>query len=166
MNWSKIEEFADYSVSDEGLIRSDRYERFRNISRTAQGAAKVTLFKEDQAFTRSVALLVATAFVWNDYDPAIFNTPIHLNNDLMDNRACNLAWRPRWFALKYQKQYYSEHYRFATTRVVDIETGICYRNLVEPCQEFGVLYVDVLRACTSGGYVFPTWKEFVYGPKD
>ena len=166
MSWKSIPEFPDYSVSDQGEVRSDRYNRIRNTSMTAGGAAKVTLFKGDKPYTRSLALLVTQAHVWNDYDPEFFNTPIHLNNDLMDNRSMNLAWRPRWFALKYQKQYYTEEFRFATTSVIDLETALCYHNLHEPCQEFGLLYVDILRSCSGGGVVFPTWKEFIYGPKE
>lgn len=162
MTWKQIEGFPNYEVSEEGLIRQVDTQRIRAVSRTQAGACKVTLFINGMRHTRSVPLIVAKAHVYNDHDPKIFETPIHLNNDIQDNRACNLAWRPRWFAVKYQQQYWLEAYRHATTRVVDVDTGDIYESLVEVCQRYGFLYIDVIKSCDQQSYVFPTWRKFAY----
>lgn len=157
-----IEDFPDYLVARDGVVYSVYKHRVRKPSYTRNGAAKITLYRDGEAFTRSLALIVAKAHVYNDHDPDIFDTPIHLDNDLANNHADNLAWRPRWFAVKYQSQYWTPHFRHATTKVRDATTGEVYDSLIEPCQKLGVLYVDILNSCTKETTVFPTWKIFQF----
>lgn len=155
-----LDEFPGYVVDKAGNVYNESNGLRRKPSRTRDGQLKIALYKDGHPHTRSLALLVATAWVYNDFDPDVFTTPIHLNNDPADNHADNLAWRPRWFAVKYQRQYWNEEFRYAKTRVQDKKTGIIYDSLLEVCQKFGYLYMDVLRSCTRGDPVFPTWKEF------
>lgn len=159
----RIPEFPDYEIDETGTIYTARNGALRRFSRTMDGAPKITLYRDGIPYTRSLALLVAQVHLHNDHDPNVFNTPIHLNNDPMDCRVENLMWRPRWFALKYHRQYWLEEFRYATTELVDMETGTAYRGFVEPCQTFGLLYLDVIRSCTRGGPVMPYRnKEFRY----
>lgn len=160
----EIPDFPQYVVAEDGTIFMNDYGRLkkRRSSSTQDGQVKITLYKHGVAYTRSLALIVARAWVYNDFDPNIFDTPIHLDNDLRNNHAHNLAWRPRWFSLKYQRQYWNEEYRYATTSVRDTKTGEVYHSLMDVCQKHGLLYVDVLNSCTRGEVVFPTWRTFVF----
>lgn len=162
-NLKEVKDFPMYCVSDKGEVFRNNYGRLRRVKAfpNGQGAMKVTLSMHNQLYTKSVAKLVAQAFVWNDHDPEIWNTPIHLDNNLENNSAANLRWRPRWFALKYQRQWRNPEYRFATTMVQDTKTLEVY-NILEACQHFGVLLVDVMNSCTSGEDVFPTNRNFVF----
>lgn len=155
-----IEGFPDYVVDRDGQIYTAHRLRPRKPSRTREGAVKVTLYENGVPHTRSLALIVAKAHLYNDHDPDIFDTPIHLDNDLSNNHVDNLAWRPRWFAKKYQQQYWNPEFRFNKVLVEDVQTGKVYEGLMEPCQTFGLLYVDVINSCTKGVTVFPTWKKF------
>lgn len=162
MDWQVIEEFPMYMVHRDGTIKHADTEYVRRPSSTQEGASKITLFKHGRPYTRSHALIVAKAHLYNDHDPEIFDTPIHLDNDPMNNHVDNLMWRPRWFAVKYQRQYWNTEFRYAKLRVEDLQTNVVYDSLVEPCQTFGLLYIDILNSCNRGTYVFPTWKTFQY----
>lgn len=162
MDWQVIEEFPNYVISKAGVIKNRDTEHIRALSRTQSGAVKVTLFNLGVGYTRSLTLLVAKAHVYNDHDPDIFDTPIHLDNDQLNNHADNLIWRPRWFAVKYQRQYWNTEFRYAKTRIEDVNRGDVYDSLIEPCQRYGLLYLDVLKSCSDGSEVFPTWKVFQY----
>lgn len=155
-----IEGFPDYLIDREGSVYTRASGLRRKASPTQQGAMKITLFRDGRAYTKSLSLLVAKAWLYNDHDPEIYDTPIHLDNNPANNHVENLAWRPRWFAVKYQRQYWNEEYRYARTRVQDIKTGEIFNSLLDVCQRHGLLFMDVLRSCARGDSVFPSWKEF------
>lgn len=163
MDTKPISEFPGYYISEGGVVFTERQGTLRvaRPSRTQRGSVKVTLYKDCRPYTKSLALLVARAWVWNDHDPDLFNTPIHLDNDPTNNHASNLVWRPRWFATKYARQYWATEYRHSTTRVMDVKTGEEY-GLMEVCQKYGFLYIHVLNSCTTGEKVFPSFKIYTF----
>lgn len=155
-----IEGFPDYLIGKDGSVYTARNGARRRPSITRRGATKITLYKDGVPYTKSLARLVADAWLYNNHDPEIFDTPIHLDNDLQNNHVDNLEWRPRWFAVKYQQQYWNEEYRTNHTPVEDVRTGEVYQSIMEPCQRYGLLFIDVLNSCVKGVEVFPTWKKF------
>ena len=87
------------------------------------------LTKDKQQYTRSVANLVADAFLEPSRNPA-YNSVIHLNGDRLDCRVINLMRRPRWFAVKYhamflEDPYYVEVYIPRLDRVFSSLRGFC-----------------------------------------
>jgi hypothetical protein len=158
-----IEDFPDYVIDRDGSVYNAKY-NFSSVrsSHTREGAVKITLRRDGKAYTKSLARLVAKAHLYNDFDPEIFNTPIHLDNDLSNNHVDNLAWRPRWFAVKYQSQYWLENVRYAKPTIMDTQTKVIYTSLIELCQEFGLLWFDIIDSCIRGKTVFPTWKVFQF----
>lgn len=155
-----IEEFPDYAIARDGTVYTISHGRPRRPSKTQQGAVKITLYRDGVPYTKSLALLVAKAWLYNDHDPEIFDTPIHLDNDPANNHVDNLAWRPRWFAVKYQQQYWNEEFRYSRTRIENIHTGEVFESIMDVCQAHGLLFVDVFKSCTKGTPVFPSWKIF------
>lgn len=155
-----IDGFPEYVITKDGTVYTLASGLKRKPSMTQEGALKITLYRDGRAYTKSLSLLVANAWLYNDFDPDIFDTPIHLDNDLQNNHVDNLAWRPRWFAVKYQRQYWNEEFRYSKVRVEELTSGTAYESLLDVCQAFGYLYVDVLRSCTRHESVFPTWREF------
>lgn len=158
----EIDGFPEYGIDVSGNVVTFNSGLLRKRSLTQEGAVKITLFRDGRPYTKSLSLLVARAWLYNDYDPDIFDTPIHLDNDLTNVYVDNLRWRPRWFAVKYQRQYWNEEYRFATTKIKDRNTGEEYKGFMEVCQKYGLLYMDVIASCTRGTEVFPTWKSFEF----
>lgn len=157
-----IDGFEDYLIAEDGEVYTAWKQRRIKPSLTREGAVKITLYNEGRPYTRSLALLVAKAHLYNDHDPDVFDTPIHLDNDLCHNHVRNLMWRPRWFAVKYQEQYWNVNYRTSRIAVVDVKREMVYDSVMDACQEFGLLFIDVLKSCNTGETVFPTWKIFQY----
>jgi hypothetical protein len=102
--WRQIYEFPGYSVSNMGRVRNDETGRIMALSRNQYGIVNVGLVLGRKQYKRSVALLVADAFL-PTWESEVFTSPIHLNGDRSDCRAENLMWRPRWFAAKYHRQF-------------------------------------------------------------
>lgn len=103
--WVSIEEFPGYSVSSSGEVRNDNTTRHLKIRSNKQGFIMVGLVREGVQHTRSVAMLVAHAFVpYYDYSEWS-NSVIHLDGDRENCRADNLMWRTRAYAYAYHKMF-------------------------------------------------------------
>lgn len=104
VRWKVIEEFPNYEVSDRGDVVNRTTGRLMQQSHTQAGQVKVGLVGEDgKQKSRSVKVLVAEAFV--DGKSATYDTPINLDGNPENNNASNIKWRPRWFALRWMRQY-------------------------------------------------------------
>lgn len=156
--WEQLVEFPNYEVSDMGEFVNARTDREVRPSMTQQGHAKITLSLDGRLTTRSAALLVARAFV--EQPEPHFDTPIHLDGDLMNCAAHNLMWRPRWFAILYHKQFRFEQFHTDTATRVDVDSGEQYESLKEVCMKNGLYYQDVIQSCVQGGFVPITYQEF------
>jgi hypothetical protein len=156
MQWRRIQEFPRYSVSDQGQVRNDESERLLSTIRTRNGNVSVSLWNDNRQHGRSLPLIVATAFV--PKPQPTFNTPIHLNSWLHDNRASNLAWRPLWFAQKFTQQFNKDLGDAAPVK--NITTGQIYDSVWDVVYEQGVLYNDVIKAIYHKTYVFPLMQCF------
>lgn len=160
LRWHELEEFPDYAVSEFGDIANIKTGLPRKISTNQFGVAKISLYTPDgRLLTRSVALLVARAFVRPD-DREAFDTPIHLDGDQANCRADNLVWRPRWFAIKYHKQFRQEEFYAAKAVFMDRDTEEVYESVQEACIKHGLYWHDVVRSFVEETFCFPTWQHF------
>lgn len=92
MKWVKIEGFPNYSVSDYGEIRNDKFHRLLSFSYkkvTHTSYARVTLFVDGVRHYIQVHRLVAKAFLPN---PDNLPQVDHIDNNGLNNRARNLQW--------------------------------------------------------------------------
>jgi NUMOD4 motif len=156
--WSEIENFPDYSVSNFGRIRSNRTERILALNKNQFGVLQVGLMRDGQQWHRSVPLLVAKAFIPQPSGP--FDTPINLNGDRNDNHVDNLLWRPRWFAIKYNRQFVHPYEFPILSLLVDLKTREISRNSGECFQRYGLLEQDLVLSILNRTYVWPTYQEF------
>jgi len=157
-NWRKIDEFEEYSVSDHGRIRSDRWGRILALNENQYGLVQVGLMKDGIQYHRSVPLLVAKAFLPRDSEP--FDTPINLDGDRHNNHVENLVWRPRWFAIKYNQQFRMPYEHPITTGIIDLKTGEVSENSFQCAQRYGLLEQDLVLSILNRTYVWPTYQEF------
>ena len=159
--WCPIGEFPEYEVSNTGLVINTETNRLMRLSKTQHGALKVGLVGDDgRQHTRSVKVLVATLFVEGHTE--IFDTPINLNGDQENNTSENLAWRPRWFAWKYARQYEELPAYYVTKQIYDTDRGDKYDNMVHAAKINGLLLKDILISCYQGNVVFPTGQTFAF----
>ncbi len=156
--WYELDAFPDYAVSDQGYVANMKTGFPRKNSINQQGICKISLYQGSQLFTRSVALLVANAFIPRVQDH--FDTVIHLDGDRMNCAAENLMWRPRWFTIKYHKQFMFESFHTDYGHRIDIESGKHYNSLKEVCTTNGLYYYDVIKSCVEETFVPLTYQEF------
>jgi hypothetical protein len=153
--WRDIRGFPGWAINPEGVVFSDATSRKMAIGKNQQGIATVRLMRDGKQHGRSVALLVAKAYLdppRNEY----YNSVIHLNGDKDDCRAVNLMWRPRWYALKYHRMFEDEPYRVS---VYIPALDKVYSSLREFCTDYGLIekstYVDMLNGepCFHYGWI-------------
>lgn len=156
--WKKIKGFSDYSVSNTGLIRSDKTGRFLSQYENQYGVVCVGMMKDGEQRHRSVPLLVANAFLPRRRPP--FDTPINLDGNRHNNHVENLAWRPRWFAFKYNRQFKDPYPYPILKEIQDIKTGIILEDSFECAKEYGLLESDIVLSIANHTQVWPTWQEF------
>ncbi len=92
MEWKVIQEFPNYEVSDSGEVRNKKFNRILAFSETNRGFTtyrRITLFKNNKRFYRSVHRLVAEAFIPN---PDNLPQVDHIDANGKNNNATNLQW--------------------------------------------------------------------------
>lgn len=156
--WMPIEDFPGYSVSDHGNIRTDKSGRILVLSENQFGLLQVGMMRDGEQKHRSVPLLVAKAFL--PELPGPFDTPINLDGDRHNNHISNLAWRPRWFAIKYNQQFRHQYHNPIMAPVVDLKTGEVSENSTECAKKYGLLEQDLVLSILNRTYVWPTYQEF------
>jgi hypothetical protein len=156
--WELIDSFPDYEVSNFGDVLSYRTGKILSQSVNQFGLVHVGLVRDKKQYHRSIPLLVANAFL---IEPGgAFDTPINLDGDRFNNRVDNLVWRPRWFAIKYNKQFKYPYDQPITLPIVDLKTGEVTANSFECAKKYGLLESEVVYSILNRMYVWPTYQEF------
>ena len=158
--WKSIDAFPSYSVSNWGRIRSDRFDRVLALSQNQSGLVNVGMVRDGVQHHRSVPLLVAKAFMPRHTKP--FDTPINLDGDRWNNHVENLRWRPRWFALKYHRQFIYPYSRPIDTPIIDLDSEEIYDNSFECVMKFGLLEQDLVESIINQTDVWPTHQQFAF----
>jgi len=162
--WQVVQGFSCYSVSTLGRVRSDiEYKngnsgRIISQSTNQRGVAYVGLMKNGIQHKRSVALMVAHAFI-RTARPLTFNTPINLDGDRLNNCVENLLWRPLWFARKYFCQFHEPHARIPRP-IVEVKSELVYENSWAAALTHGLLDEEIFEAMRDKTYVWPTFQQF------
>jgi hypothetical protein len=156
--WQELEEFPDYAISEYGEVANIKTGMPRKTSINQQGIVKISLYQGRELITRSVAVMVAEAFVPGETE--FFNTPIHLDGDRENCRADNLMWRPRWFAVQYHRQFHNEDFHRMDVRIEELTTGREYQSVKEACMDLGLYYNDVYRSYVHEIQIPLTRHEF------
>jgi hypothetical protein len=124
------------------------------------GVHYVGLTKGKRQYNKSVAVLVAEAFVPKPAQDrqGMFNSPIHLNGHKDDLQAHNLMWRPFWFA----KQFHLQFKKGPTTAtpILEIKTDERYSCPLIAAMAFGLLEKDIIASALNRTFAFPTFQEF------
>lgn len=156
--WVDVYEFPNYAVSNYGRIRNNERSKIIKLSKTKQGAVKVNFALRGKQYTRSVKVLVAESFV--DGRSYIFDTPVHLDGDQENNTAENIVWRPRWFALKYSRQFDNAKLYRKRRPIFDKRSGEIYETILDAAKENGLLCSALLIDIVNQNPTFPTGQIF------
>lgn len=156
--WKEIYEFPGYSVSNYGRVRNDHTGRLLALLQNQAGIINVGMNKGAIQHKRSLPLLVALAFVYNP-NVENFDTPVHLDGDRTNNYAENLVWRPRWFAVEYQRQF-AVRRNYIKPPIRDTATGEVYESTWDAVTRFGLLNKDLTLAILNQTVAWPTYQRF------
>lgn len=161
--WVEMQEYPNYAISNLGQVMNVTSGQIKKHSRNQLNIAMVNLSILGQQNIRSVAVMVANAFLDRSEVPDYFNTPIHLDGDKMNCSAGNLAWRPRWFAVKYHQQFspWERANRYGFECPVElIDTGEVFPTSWEAAIKYGMLDREIFIATQNRTYVFPHMFTF------
>lgn len=156
--WVPIPEFPGYSIDTLGRVRKDSDGHLMAMKENQYGVVYVGLTRNYTQYQRSVARLVAKAFVKKP--PGPFDTPINLNGDRYDNHVENLAWRPRWFAIKYNQQFRNRFHSPIERPIRDLKTGEVYADSFECAVRNGLLESDVVLSILNRTFTAFTYQQF------
>lgn len=156
--WATIEDFPDYAVSSEGNIRNKNTGRIMRTSSNQYDVLMVGLMRDGKQHKRSVPLLVLNAFM--PERSSNFDTPINLNGHRTDNRLENLVWRPRWYAVLYNRQFAEPYEHPIVTPIRDPATGRIFPNSFSVATHYGLLEKDIVLSILNRTVVWITYQRF------
>lgn len=156
--WKKIPEFPSYEVSSYGQISNRNTGHIMAMHMNQFDVVFVGLFSQGKQYWRSVPKLVARAFIPNKFEA--YDTPINVDGDRWNNHIDNLLWRPRWFAIKYNRQFKMSYDYHIPYLIEDVATGIVSENSFECARAYGLLEKDIVMAIMNRTYVWPTDQRF------
>lgn len=158
--WKQIPEFPDYEVSNYGRIAKIGSDRPMRMSFTGHGHGKISLLCDGDRRTRSVALLVAQAFV--EPPNELCDTVMVLNRHFEECAAYNLVWRPAWFVQNYSRQFKNQvPIHFQNLPITNVTRGINYPNIIETAMAEGLLFKDIWVSTYSESVVWPVMCQYV-----
>jgi hypothetical protein len=156
--WQVIPGFSNYGVSDHGQIVNRVTEHVLAQAMNQYGVVFVGLFRQGEQFKRSVPKLVATAFIPNSFEA--YDTPINVDGNRWNNHVNNLLWRPRWFAVKYNRQFRMDTGFHIPFPIEDIKTGEVTANSLECARMYALLEKDIYLSIYHRTYTWPTHQQF------
>ena len=157
--WVDLDDYPGYAVSSWGRIMNTVTELVKAPSVNREGIASVNLIRDNRQCRRSVARLVAGAFLEAPPKPS-FDTPINLDGDRLNNHADNLMWRPLWFARQYHTQLKSPVNPEWVGTVELVQTGEIFEDVRECSTKYGLLEKEIILSALTQNVVFPTYYEF------
>jgi hypothetical protein len=167
--WQIVEEFPKYEVSTLGTVARIDTGLVLNQTKMKGGGLKVGLSKDGKQYSRSVKNLVAQAFV--EGRSVRFNTAICLDGNPDNVAADNLAWRPRYHAWDYSRQFtnfetYWDDYRRSIQLkgpVRNVTTGEIHATIYDAAIANGMLFRDIWRSIhIPDRPAFPQWYVFEF----
>lgn len=154
--WCPVEDFPGYSVSDHGLVRNDIYGNIIARRVNNRGIAYVGLSRASEQTTVSVTRLVANAFL-PPHESWAFDTPINLNGDRTDNRVSNLMWRPRWFAVQYQRQF-TRGWPAKDDPTQELDTEEVFESSSFAAMRYGLMAIEIYTLAWNYTFHANTWS--------
>lgn len=159
--WKTIGEFPNYKISSFGRVFNVKLDMMMRTSINNFGHVKIKLTSDwgREQYTRSVALLVAEAFLKKPN--FLCDQVIVLDGNFTNVAADNLAWRPGWFAWKYTRQLKTtQPLHYTNLHVCNVSTGVVYRSIIEAGMAEGLLFEDVWRSTYRREGTFPDSSVF------
>lgn len=152
--WTKIDDAwtsNKYSVSDEGQVRIDKFDRILKPRYKSTRSMLVALTNERRGVKLySVARLVANHFLEAPQDPR-FDHPMHLDGEFNNCNSWNLVWRPTTYCRYYYRQFNSVDWFHPYPPVRELYTKKTFEHPREAAMFFGILITDIISSANDDG---------------
>lgn len=159
VRWMDIEGFPKYSINNFGDVWSEFTGRLLAIRVNQYGVPFVGLTQGHRQYQRSLALLVAQAFIPNSSE--IWDTPINLDGDRFNCVIENLMWRPRWFAIRYNQQFKHPYERPINAPLRAFGSDEVYEDSFDAAKAYGLLERDVVLSVENSTLTWPTDQRWI-----
>lgn len=157
-DWIPVQNFPGYSVNSLGQVRRDSSGRILSVRVTQYGTPYVSMMRDWGQHPRSLSLLVARAFMPEQSEA--FDTPINLDGDRFNCRVENLMWRPRWFAIQYNRQFRVPYDRPIKAALKAVDTKEVFPDSLAAATRYGLLERDVVLSIEHHTLTWPTYQRF------
>lgn len=157
--WREIAAFPQYLVSNHGNVQNQKTGTILKPTKNNRGHAKVHLMGYGRAHTRQVNHLVALTFLPKP-PREDFISVIHLNGNFMDCVADNLMWRPRFFVVRYHRQFDTPMWKRVKVPLIEINEKKEYKSAQQAAMENGLVLTELLSAAYNKTFVWPTYQHF------
>jgi len=155
--WREIRGFLKYSVSNHGNVRREPSQRPLQVYQNQCDVVCVGLMRGHKQYKRSLPLLVARAFLPR---PITSDTPINKDGNRWNNHVENLIWRPRWFAIQYNKQFLHPYDNPISVPIRDTKANVKYIDSFACAVANGLLEKDIVLSILNATYTWPTYQIF------
>lgn len=149
--WAVVQNAPGYYISSLGRV--ERAGHYLRIGHVTDGSLSVVLTIDKASRPYLVRRLVAEAFCAK-LAPT-HDTVVHLDGQKDNCDAENLAWRPRWFAWKYSRQFKDPVRSHWMYPIRVMQTGEEFGSLIEAGMHFGMLWADIHLSAIEGKVTFP-----------
>jgi hypothetical protein len=159
MDWIPVYGFPGYSVNSLGQVRNDSTGRLLTTRINAEGVPYVGMMRDYRQVIRSLPRLVAEAFL--PPPTQIFDTPVNIDGDRTNCAVDNLMWRPRWYAVLYNRQFRTERYpNPINAPVVALDTEEVFPDSLAAACRYGLLEREVVLSVLNKTPTWPTYQMF------
>jgi hypothetical protein len=162
--WYDIKDFPPYQISNRGEVKNGVTDRILKVSQNQSGVAYVGMMKDGVQVHRGIALMVIEACGFQHVNE-VFDTPINLDGNRLNNHISNLMWRPRWYAVKYHRQFEKRYAYPIVTPVIDTGTMTIYQNSMHAAVSNGLLEKEVVMSIANNTHTWPTHQVFQMIPE-
>ena len=157
-DWVPVAGFPGYSINPLGQVSRDSTGRLLMPRYNQYGVPYVGLMRDWQQCSRSLPLLVARAFLPRPSN--IFDTPIQIDGDRSNCKADNLMWRPRWYAIQYNRQFEDRYDKAINAPIRAVNEGERFSNSLDAACRYGLLEREVVLSIVNRTPAWPTYQYF------
>lgn len=162
MQWLPIEAVPPgYEASRAGEVRNARTKRIIQPHMNQNGNVYVGLMHNGRQIKLSLPKLIAQMFLPRPVGFIDeFNTAINIDGDKWNCAVGNLAWRPRWFAVEYSRQFVEPYHRHINKPLRLCGTDMEFPTSFEAATFYGLLERQLIEAMHQDRPVWPTMLKF------
>lgn len=158
-DWVPVAGFPGYSINPLGQVSRDSTGRLLVPRYNQYGVPYVGLMRDWQQCIRSLPRLVARAFLPRPSE--IFDTPVQIDGDRSNCKVENLMWRPRWYAVLYNRQFEDGRYDNPIEEPIrSVNERERFPNSLAAACRYGLLEREVVLSVINRTPAWPTYQYF------